>query len=215
MDTLVLEAKTREERGTGACERLRREGFLPAIVYGQGLEPASIAVPAKILWDALHTHQGANVLVDLRIPGFKHSASVAAMIKEIQRHPVKRGMIHVDFQWVSMTEKVTVKVPVHVEGEAPGVREGGALDQTIHEIEVECLPGAIPDVLIVDISGMEIHDARHVSDLIAPPGVVILHEPTDTVIAIAAPISAAEMESPVAEGELPEEVVEAPAVEEE
>jgi large subunit ribosomal protein L25 len=214
MDTLVLEATVREERGSSACGRLRRAGLLPATVYGQGLDTVAISVPAKVMYDALHTHQGANVLVDLRIPGLQTTKALAAMVKVVQRHPVKRVPTHIDFQWVSLTEKVTVRVPVHIVGEAPGIKEGGALDQIIHEIEVECLPGAIPDSLTIDISGMAIHDSKHVSDLIAPEGVDITNEPTDTVVTIAIPISAAALETAV-EGELPAEEEIAPGAEEE
>ena len=202
METVKLEAQAREDTGTGACRRLRRDGLVPGIVYGQGMEAAAIAVPSKALWEALHTHQGANVLVDLQVEGVKHTSEVAAMIKEVQRDPVKRQPVHVDFQWISLSETVRVRVPIQVEGDSVGVKEGGALDQIIYEIEVECLPGAIPDVLTIDITELDIHDSRHVSDLVAPEGVTILHETTDTVVTIAAPISLEELEAAVAEEEL-------------
>ena len=202
MDTLVLAAETREQRGTGACSKMRRAGLVPAVVYGRGQDPVSISVPAKALWDTLHTHQGANVLVDLQISGLQHAGAFAAMVIAVQRDPVKRQPIHVDFQWVSLTEKVTVRVPIHVVGDSPGVKEGGAVDQVMHEIEVECLPTSIPDALIVSIEGLNISESQHVSDLIAPEGVVILHELTDTVISIAIPISAAALETEAPEAEV-------------
>jgi large subunit ribosomal protein L25 len=207
METVVLEAANRSEKGSSAAHKLRQQGLLPATVYGLGQDAVSITIPAKDLVVLLRSAHSANVLVDLKIPGLSHEISVAAMIREIQRHPVRRDPLHVDFQWVSLSEKVTVKVPIHVVGDSPGLKEGGALDQILHEIEVECLPGAIPSELVVDITGMAIMDSRHVSDLVAPAGVAILHEPTDAVITIAAPISMAALETQVGEAEevLPED----------
>lgn len=201
METVVLNAETREQRGSSAVHKLRQQGKLPATVYGMGQEPVALTVSARDLNDLLRAGHGANVLVDLKIPGQSHAGSVAAMIREVQRHPVRRDLLHVDFQWVSLREKVIVKVPIHVEGDAPGLKEGGALDQVLHEIEVECLPGAIPDALVVDITGMGILDSKHVSDLVAPEGVAIHHEPSDAVVTIAPPISMAALETQVAEVE--------------
>jgi large subunit ribosomal protein L25 len=213
METMILEAANRSERGTAACHKLRQQGLLPATVYGHGQEAVSITIPAKSLADLLRTAHSANVLVDLRIPGLSQELAVAAMIKEIQRDPLRRVPSHVDFQWVSLTETVIVRVAIRVEGDSPGLKEGGALDQILHDVEVESLPGAIPDELVVDITGLGIHDSRHVSDLIAPPGVTILDEPTDTVVTIAAPISMAALETEALEGELPEGVAEGGAEE--
>ena len=188
MEQIVIEAQRREQRGDGPARRLRAKGLIPAVVYGQGYENMSVAVPERVVIDALR-HGGANVLVDLRIPDLPHSGTVAAMIRQIQRDPVRHNPLHVDFQWVSLRENVTATVQVVVEGEAPGLLVGGVVDLTLHEVEVECLPTAIPERLVVDISGMGIRDSKHVRDLQVPEGVEVLTPEDETVVSIVPPMA--------------------------
>jgi large subunit ribosomal protein L25 len=205
MEQLVIEAQRREETGDGPARRLRAQGLLPGVVYGRGYETTPVAVSARALLEALHSG-GTNVLVDLRVPDLPHSGSVAARIRQIQRDPVKHQPLHVDFQWVSLREKMTVLVPVVTTGEAPGVQAGGVVDLALHEVEVECLPTAIPEHLVIDLSGMEICDSRNVSDLQVPEGVRLLTPEEETVVSIVPPIKEEALAPELAEVEAaPEE----------
>lgn len=212
MEQVVLEVQERQATGKGPASRLRAQGLVPGIVYGRGLAPVTVAVPDRDLYDLLRTSGGSNVLVDLRIPGLTHETSVAAMIREVQRDPVNHTPLHVDFQWISLADKVTVQVPVSFIGESPGVLEGGVIDQILHEIEVECLPTDIPQRLLLDVSGMEIRDTRHISDLQVPEDVEVLADPEDPVVTISPPIKEEDLETRVEEVEgeelLPEEEAE-------
>jgi large subunit ribosomal protein L25 len=202
MEQIVIQAERRELRGDGPARRLRAQGLIPAVVYGQGFENAAVAVPARAVADALRLG-GANVLVDLRVPDMAHTGAVAAMIRQIQRDPVRHQPLHVDFQWVSLSEKITATVPVVVEGEAAGVLVGGVVDLSLHEVEVECLPTAIPEHLVVDISGMEIRDSKRVADLQVPAGVTVLTAAEETVVSILPPMAEEALETQLEE--LPEE----------
>ncbi len=187
MEQTVIEAQRREERGDGPARRLRAQGLLPAVVYGLGHEALPLAVSARAVMEALH-QGGTNVLVDLRVPDLPHAGSVAAMIRQVQRDPVKHQPLHVDFQWVSLREKMTAMVPVVTVGESPGVKAGGVVDLALHEVEVECLPTAIPEHLVVDLTGMEIRDTRKVGDVQVPEGVTLLTPAEETVVSIVPPI---------------------------
>ncbi|HEY3398688.1 MAG TPA: 50S ribosomal protein L25 [Armatimonadota bacterium] len=208
MEQVVIKAELREMRGNGPARRLRETGMVPAIVYGQGYDNVAIAVPLKEIYAAMHGAQMANVLIDLKVPGLDHSGGVAAMVKNVQREPIRHTLWHIDFQWVSLLENVTVTVPINLVGEAAGLLVGGVIDQVIHEVEVECLPTAIPEHLTVDISGMEIRDTRHVSDLPVTEGVRILAHAEDVVVAIAPPMGEEPVEPVSGEGEILEAAAE-------
>lgn len=212
MEQFVIEAQIREATGKCPNRRLRRAGLIPGVVYGHGTAPVAIALPARVLEEALHTEHGMNVLLDLRIPGFSRPRNLAARIREVQRHRVRHVPVHVDFQWVSLGERITATVPVVVTGEAPGVLEGGVIDQTLHEVEIECLPAEIPEHLTVDVTGLGIRDSRRVSDLQVPPGIRVLTPGEETVVTIAPPIGAEALEVQVEEA-VPEETTEAGAAE--
>ena len=200
MEQIVIQAQRREEKGNGPARRLRGQGLIPAVVYGQGYENMPVAVPVRAIKDALHAG-GANVLVDLRVPDMPHAGTVAAMIRQVQRDPIMHQPLHVDFQWVSLADKITATVAVMIVGEAAGLLVGGVVDQNLHEVEVECLPQAIPERLVVDISGMEIRDSRHVRDLQVPEGVIVLTPEDETVVSIVPPM-AEEAVEPTPEGEV-------------
>lgn len=184
-----LEAETREEAGKGPVRRLRSKGEIPAVLYGLGVESHSLKVRKEDLTEALHTEAGANVLIDLQVADGKKKESHLVMIKEIQRHPFKEQIFHVDFMKVARDEKVTTKVSIAVKGEeeTPGLKAGGTLQHNIWEVEVECLPADMPDHLYVDISMMEIGDHLRVSDLVTPAGVTIMTDADDTILTVLAP----------------------------
>ncbi|MGQ9730490.1 MAG: 50S ribosomal protein L25 [Candidatus Zipacnadales bacterium] len=186
MDQVVLEAQSRLPKGKGAARRERVAGRVPAVVYGHGLETQTLSVDEHTLATILRHQHGSNVLFDLRIDG-KAPQGLAAIIKSLQTDPLTDHILAVDFQWVALTETVTVNVPIRLDGTAPGVVEGGVAEQMLHEVSVSCLPLKIPAEIWLDISDMAIGDTRHVSDIATPEGVQILADPESPVVVIRPP----------------------------
>ncbi len=214
MEQVALEAQRRAEVGKGPARRLRKKDVVPGVAYGLDKETMPIAVARDELEATLRTEQGLNVLLNLRIEGVEVEKDTAAIVKEVQRHPVSRAPLSVDFQWISLTQAITVTVPIRIEGESPGVIEGGVVDQIMHEIQVQCLPTNIPDHFVADITGMEINDTLHVETLDVPADVEILADPSDALVSIAPPITDEDLETRVEE-ELLEGLEEVPLEEEE
>ncbi len=214
MELAELRAEMREETGKGPARRLRRRGLIPGVAYGLSQETVHLAVHAAELDRVLHTSERANVLIDLEIPGREKVEDTASIIKEIQRDPVTRAPLNVDFQWISLTDRITVEVPVEVTGSAPGVvDDGGMVQQQMHTVEVSCLPTDIPDRIIANIDGMHIGDALHVGALQAVSDVEILADADEVLLSIAAPIREEDLEVRVDEAEL-EQLVDLEAAEE-
>ncbi|MBI4368045.1 MAG: 50S ribosomal protein L25 [Candidatus Omnitrophica bacterium] len=186
MKTVPLKAKYREQIGKQAVKKLRADQRVPAVVYGHGSKAAPIEVGLDDLLKTLHTKAGENVVIQLSVAGPK-AFEKTVVIKEIQHNPLTDAIRHIDFNTISLTEKIKVKVPLHVRGEAPGVKEGGVLDVVHHEIEVECLPTDIPERLDADISVMKIGDTIHIREITFPPGVVSELPADEVVIAIHVP----------------------------
>ncbi|MDP3921532.1 MAG: 50S ribosomal protein L25/general stress protein Ctc [Candidatus Omnitrophota bacterium] len=188
METVELEVKHRTGMGTSASRRLRRKGAVPAILYGHGMEPVCFEVNAKSLSKVLHTKAGENVVLQLKPEGVNLKESTC-VFKHIHSNPVTDKIDHVDFMIISMTEKITVNVPLVVENgeDALGVKEGGVLDVVHHEIEVECLPANIPQSIKVDVKDLNIGDAIHLKDIAIPEGVTFTLEPEDVLVSVQAP----------------------------
>src|SRR5918996_412679 len=142
-DQVTLTAEPRASRGRGEARRLRRMGRIPAVAYGAGLEATAVSVDGLELYHALRTDAGLNALIRLHIDGDTH----LTLMRELQRHPVRRDILHVDFVAVDRTKKVTVDVPIHLEGEAPGSEQGGVVDQVLLTAAVEVLPLEVTDHL--------------------------------------------------------------------
>ncbi|MFN8018140.1 MAG: 50S ribosomal protein L25 [Acidimicrobiales bacterium] len=167
MAEITLKATTGRALGTGPAKRLRAEGKVPGVVYGLGADPIPVTVEWRSLREALTTEAGLNALIDLDIDG-----DVAlAMVKELQRHPIRRDVLHIDFLRVSADAVISVDVPLVLDGDAPALRDGGTLDQALHALAINAKPGAIPTELTVDVSGLGIGDAIRVGDLALPAGV--------------------------------------------
>ena len=212
MSEYKLAAENRSGAGKGAARRLRASGRVPAVLYGHGAKPEHLSVDARQFGQALRTDAGVNVLIELEVGKARH----LALAKEIQRHPVRGDLIHVDFIQVRRGEKVHVEVPVRLVGEAPGVREGGIADQDLYQLNVEAEVTAVPEAVEADVSGLGIGDVLRVGDLKAPEGAVILDDPEASVVSVVAPTVEAEPApegEEVAEGEEAAEG-EAPAAEE-
>lgn len=186
MEQIVLQALRRETKGKGAARQSRREGRVPGVVYGLDMQPLNISVVADDLESAVTRFGGGSVLVDLRVEGIEHDTARAALIREIQRHPVSRQAESIDLYWVSLAETVTVIVPVEIVGTSPAETAGAVIDHVVREIEVSCRPLEIPRSLFVNIDGMEMHDTRTVADLQLPDGVTTALDP-DTVIVTCTP----------------------------
>jgi large subunit ribosomal protein L25 len=176
---LDLVADSSRGTGTGPAGRLRREGKIPAVLYGQGAEPVAVAVPWRELRQCLITEAGTNAIINLDVDGAKH----LSMVKEIQRHPVRREVIHVDFIRVDAAKPVTVEVPVALTGDAKKVAAmQGMVDQQLFKITVAALPSAIPNVINVDIADLDIGTVITVSDVVMPAGVSAAMATTATVV---------------------------------
>lgn len=194
MDILNLEVERRTGKGKGAARRLRRNGQVPAVVYGIR-EPASLAVSPKELERVLATRAGANVIVQLNVAGDARGER-PVLIKDLQRDPMKGRILHADFLEIRMDRKIGVSVPIVLRGEAPGIKQGGVLSQLLRELEVECLPIAIPEEIAVDVSGVNLNGVVHVRDIALPEGVDLMTDPEEPILTVAAP---QEEEKPVEE----------------
>jgi large subunit ribosomal protein L25 len=184
MDSISLKARPRSETGRHV-QALRREGNVPAVLYGHKVSPQALAIDAKELERTWH-HAGRTHLVDIQIEGQRQARK--ALIKDLQIHPRSGRMLHVDFFAVNLREKITAEVPVIVVGESPAVRDKlGQVQQVISMVRIESLPGDLPAQLTVDISGLEeVDQGINLGDVALPNGVVLVHaELSETVVKIA------------------------------
>ena len=196
MATVSLNADARDAKGKGAARTLRSQGQIPAVIYGHGRDPQPLALNARDLDKMLSHIQAESTVIEVTVGG--HTAKT--LIREIQRHPIKRQILHVDFQALVAGEKVTVSIPIVLLGIPEGVRlEGGVLDQTLREVEIEVDPSNIPDRVEYDVTNMVIGDSVHVSDLKVPEGVEVQNDPETSVAVLAAPRAVIEETAAVAE----------------
>lgn len=160
----AIQATVREGKfNKNAARRVRVSGLIPAVVYGAGLEPIAVTVSPKAVTKILHSESGHNTIFDLAIAG---SAATKVMIVDWQNEPIKGTLLHIDMKRIAMNKTMTVSVPITLIGVPVGVKtQGGVLDQILREVEVECLPSDIPSHLDVDVSGLELNGAIHISDL--------------------------------------------------
>ncbi len=178
----------RNRVGKSIAKKIRREGSTPAVLYGRETESIPLTVNPLDLKKALSTEAGENTLLELHIKGDGDEITKIALLRDVQYDHIKSRPIHFDFQEVQMKELITVKVPIRIVGRAQGVHEGGILEEILREIEVECLPAAIPNVIDVDVSRLGIGDSIHISDLSLSEGVTVLHEPEGTIVTILSPV---------------------------
>src|SRR5262245_34794073 len=182
-DSTKLSLNARDPEGSRTARRLRRSGEVPGVIYGGDGEPSHFSVDARILRNTL-AHSGA--ILDISIGGGKASP---VLVKDLQRHPVRGDIVHVDFLRVNMNEKIQTSVVLELLGAdaAPGVVEGGVLSQETREINIEALPGDIPDSITHDVSAMHINDTLTLSAVTAPAGITLLDDLEETVIATITP----------------------------
>ncbi|MDQ3860792.1 MAG: 50S ribosomal protein L25 [Actinomycetota bacterium] len=186
-DNISLEARAREGRGKNDARRLRAQGMVPAVLYGDGGGAGStvLAIPAKVV-DYTLQHVGDNALYDLKL-GDQDDATVRVV--DVQRNPVSGRLVHVDLAPVNMRERIVITVPLTVAGadDSPGVTEGGVLDQVAYELEVESLPGDIPQGLTLDVSGLQIGDNLTLADVELPEGVELISDPEEVAATVTPP----------------------------
>ena len=176
MEKVILKAEIRTGVGKSASKDLRNKNLVPANVY-KAKSAVNLQVSKDELDNVLHTKAGENVIITLKITG-GNTKDKTVLIKEIQRDPVKDGILHVDFNEISLTEVLKVNVPLASRGEPVGVKvDGGVLEHIMWELQVECLPTDIPEKIEVDVSGLKIGDAIYVKDLKIPEGVKVLADP--------------------------------------
>lgn len=194
----TLKANPRTRQGSRGTRRLRKEGMVPGVVYGHGGEAKLFSVVDRELRVVLSE---GHALFDLEIEG---QEAVPVVVKEQQYHPVKGDVIHMDFLEVNLDEKIEAEVSIELEGteQAPGVREGGVLEHVLREVTVEALPTEIPELLVVDVSAMEINDNVTLEAVVAPEGVTIVaDDPGEVTVATLSPPRVEEEPEPSAEEE--------------
>lgn len=202
MANATLGAEMRSDSGKGVARKLRAAGRVPGIVYGHGREPQSLSVVARDLDKLLGSIAVSSTVVELALGG----ATTKTLIREIQRHPFKKMIMHVDFQELVAGEKVIVDLPLVFVGVPEGVRLSGALlEQILHKVEVRVDPANIPNHIDVDVSHLAMGHSLHIGDLVLPAGIEVLSEADATICAVIAPraaVEAAAAEPGVAEPEL-------------
>ena len=193
------------------ARRVRVQGLIPAVVYGAGQPPVPVTVDPKVITKILHSDSGHNSIFDLNIEG---GAGSKVMIVDWQNEPIKGKLLHIDLKRIAMNVRMTVSVPVQLDGVPVGVKTGGGvLSQVLHEVEIECLPGDIPSHIDVDVSELELNDAIHISDLPHTDKIKFLGEEDALVAHVTAmkeeveaePVVAAPAEPEVAKKGKPEE----------
>lgn len=184
MAEVTLEVSRREQTGKEVAKKLRKEGKVPAVVYGGHKEPVAIQVDRKAVSELIQkSEHGIRSVFLLKMTGTDQQRH--AMIKHLTIDPISRRMKHIDFVRVVMDEKVRVTIPVHVTGVAKGVKEAGAmLDFQVRELHIECLPNAIPDSIDIDVTPLTGHDYFRIKDLPLPEGVKVLDDPERVVVGL-------------------------------
>ena len=207
MAGVSLKGQIRTGLGKQEARKLRSQRLIPGVVYGGAVGPVPVTVDSLELTKALGTGAGENVLITLSLAG-DGGRTTTVILKELQRDPVRGGPLHVDFLEISMKRKIRVQVPLQCVGEPTGVKnKGGFLEQHLREVTVECLPGAIPDQIRVEVSHLDLGDAIHVRDLTVTADVKVVDDGTRPVVSVLAVAAVAEEAAPAEEKPAEPEVV--------
>ncbi len=212
MQRIELEVEIREKSGKGPARQIRRAGRIPAVLYGEGKSTPLIINPSE-LRHILHSESGENALINLKIKrtdGKKTTAT--AILRDFQTDPVTQEILHADLFEVSMNKILRVRIPLVMTGDPAGVKEGGILQHNLRDLEIECLPSAIPDHIEINASELGIGQSIHVREIQVSEEIKVLEDPDQTIVSVSAPLSDAKLESllagaPPEEGEKEPEVV--------
>jgi large subunit ribosomal protein L25 len=205
MEDAKLIAKKRDLKGSANVRRLRNAGTLPGVIYGTGEEPIAVQFDMHDFELVLHHHASETMILDIELEG---EGTISALVKEVQHHPVTGDLLHVDLQKMDAKTTIHVEIPVEPIGEAEGVKMGGTLDQVLHSLNIECLPGDLAETIEVDISGLEIGDVLHAGDLKLPEGFKLLDDPDAVVFSVSGPRSEEEEDDEAADSAEPEVITE-------
>jgi large subunit ribosomal protein L25 len=182
-----LKAHKRTLLGRNAIKQIKEKGLVPGVIYGSNQTPTPLQVDNRELSTVLAHASSEHILVQLEIVDGDQSTNKLALIQEVQHHPLKRGLIHVDFQAVSATEKITSSVPIETVGEALGVRTfGGLLEHSLRSLEVQCYPQDLPGVIRIDVTNLNIGESLHVRDIQLPAGVEAITDENLTAVSVVA-----------------------------
>lgn len=204
MEEVRLDVQIRSEKGSRKIKNLRRNEYIPGVVYGGGRHgPTVIKVEERMFERVMRQHQGQSIVFHINVmEGDQKLRDYSAILKEEQYDPLSDRRIHVDFQRISLKKEVEVSAPVRLVGEAVGVaKEGGSLDQHLREIHIVCLPTKIPEHVDVDISNLSIGQSFHISDIVLPEGVKAKHEAETVVVTVVPPMRDVEETEPSGETE--------------
>jgi large subunit ribosomal protein L25 len=183
MKQVVLEAQLREKKGKEYCKKLRRMGVIPAVIYGKAFDPMDLQVPDREFKKSISQKAGLNAIYELKVE--KRSGDpLLAMVANVQKDPLGKMILHIDFHKISLDVKVTATVPLHLTGEPKGIKKGGNLEHLIWKVEIETLPLNIPDHLTLDVTGLDIDEGLAIKDIPLPDGVKILENPEEMVAVV-------------------------------
>jgi large subunit ribosomal protein L25 len=174
-----LKAATRARTGSGRLNQMRREGWIPSVIYGRGTENINLKVDSKTFSDLLAHSSSENIIVNLEIEG---QGTRLAFLQSVQHDPLSGKALHADFRSIDENTAITAHIPTHLNGESAGVKAGGLIEQYVHAIEITCLPNDLPETLEVDISHLQVGDSLHIGDITYPSGVRATHA-ADVVVA--------------------------------
>jgi large subunit ribosomal protein L25 len=174
-----LKAATRARTGSGRLNQMRREGWIPSVIYGRGTENINLKVDSKTFSDLLAHSRSENIIVNLEIEG---QGTRLAFLQSVQHDPLSGKALHADFRSIDENTAITAHIPTHLNGESAGVKAGGLIEQYVHAIEITCLPNDLPETLEVDISHLQVGDSLHIGDITYPSGVRATHA-ADVVVA--------------------------------
>jgi len=182
-----LKAHKRSLIGRNAIKRIKEKGLVPGVIYGSNQTPIPLEVEDRVLSKVLGHASSEHILVELELVDGDRSTSKLALIQEVQHHPLKRGLVHVDFHAVSTTEKITSSVPIETVGEALGVRTfGGLLEHSLRTLEVQCYPQDLPGIIRIDVTNLNIGESLHVRDIQLLPGVEAITDKDLTAVSVVA-----------------------------
>ena len=205
MEQIDLDVQVRDQIGSGKAKAIRRGDFVPAIVYGSKKAPTPVKVSRKSYERIRRAHHGENIIFRINVfGGEKKLRDYSAIVKEEQHHPVNDEVLHIDFNRISLTEKITIKVAITSKGDPIGVkRDNGSLEHILWELDVVCLPTQIPQHLEIEVSKLEIGDSIYVRDIVLPEGVTTKHDLGAIVLTVVPPMKE---EAPAAEAVAPAEL---------